>query len=310
MNEKGVALLITLLIIFTLVGMTVGFSQESGVELNLAGFGRDEARAAAAAEAGVASALSVLNADNPGMDSLREDWGSFGKDIPREHGNEIAVSGFIRDECGKMNVNALLTTDGSIEPSRRKRVERLFSLLGLGQENLDPLLDWLDKDDDKRMEGAEDFHYQSLEKPYLCGNGPFISPGQIKLVKGLGKISLFGEEQEKGLDDYLTIYSDGKININTAPKLVLQSLSEAIDKGVAENILEYRKENNFETIQDIRKVPGVTAQIFAAIKDTITTKSSAFTIQVEGHCNGAVRTVTAAVSRENETIRILYWRVS
>jgi general secretion pathway protein K len=310
MNQEGVALLLTLLIIFALVGMTVGFSQESSVELNLAGFARDEARATAAAQAGVAFALSVLKADNPEMDSLREDWGSFGKDLAFEHQTEMAVTGFLRDECGKMNVNRLLTKEGTIDPGGRRRIERLFSLLGLGEEQLDPLLDWLDKDDVKRMNGAEDFYYQSLKTPYSCGNGPFISPGQIALVKGLENISLSTENPGEKLGDYLTIYSDGKININTAPKLVLQSLNQKIDKGIAENILEYRKDNDFETIQDIRKVPGVTPEIFNSIKDAITTKSSAFTIQMEGHCNGVARALTAGILRENGTFRIIYWRVS
>lgn len=310
MNQEGVALLLTLLIIFALVGMTVGFSQESSVELNLAGFARDEARAAAAARAGFAFALSALKADSPEMDSLREDWGSFGKDIPFEHGAEIAVTGSIRDECSKINVNTLLTKEGTIDPGERKRIERLFSLLGLGEEQLDPLLDWLDKDDVKGMEGAENFYYQNLEIPYPCGNGPFVSPGQIALVKGLENISLSTESPGENLDDYLTIYSEGMININTAPKLVLQSLNQGIDKGIAENILEYRKENDFETIQDIRKVPGITRELFDAIKDAITTKSSAFTIQMEAHCNGVVRTLTAGLLRENGTFRIIYWRVS
>ncbi|MBW2095602.1 MAG: type II secretion system minor pseudopilin GspK [Deltaproteobacteria bacterium] len=310
MNQEGVALLLTLLIIFTLVGLTVGFSQESSVELNLAGFARDEARATAAARAGFAFALSVLKADDPETDSLREDWGSFGKDIPLQHGPEITVTGFMRDENGKINVNTLLTKEGTIDPAGRKRIERLFALLGLGEEQLDPLLDWLDKDDVKRMEGAEDFYYQNLDIPYPCGNGPFISPGQFTLVKGFGNISLSAENPGEKLSDYLTTYSDGKININTAPKQVLQSLDQSLDQGIAENILEYRKENDFETIQDIRKVPGVTPALFNVIKDTITTKSSAFMIKMEGHCNGAVRTLTARLLRENGMFRIIYWRVS
>jgi len=310
MDQEGVALLLTLLILFALVGLTVAFSQESSVEMNLAGFARDEARAGAAARAGFALALSALKTDDPEMDSLREDWSSFGKDIPLTHGPAIAVTGSITDEYGKINVNSLLTKEGTIDPVGKKRMERLFSLLGLDEEQLDPLLDWLDKDDVKRMEGAEDFYYQNLETPYLCGNGPFISPGQFALVKGLGEISLSAENHREQLGDFLTIYSDGKINVNTASKQVLQCLDQGIDKGIAENILEYRKENDFETIQDIKKVPGVTPELFRAIKNAITTKSSAFTIHMEGHCNGAVRTLTAGLLRENGKFRIIYWRVS
>jgi len=310
MNQEGVALLLTLLIIFALVGMTIGFSQESSVELNLAGFARDEARATAAARAGFAFARSVLEKDDPEVDSLREDWGAFGKEIPFEQGAEMTVTGSITDESGKINVNNLLTEEGKIDPAGQQKVERLFSLLGLGEEHLGPLLDWLDRDDVKRMEGAENFYYQGLETPYRCGNGPFVSPGQLTLVKGLGNVSLSVESPQERLHDYLTIYSTGKININTAPIPVLQSLHPGIDKGIAENIVEYRKETNFRTIQEILKVPGFTPELFNAIKDSVTTKSSAFSIQTEGHSDTAVRRLNAVVLRENGKLRIVYWRVT
>ncbi len=311
MNQDGVALLLTLLIIFALVGITIGFSQESNVELNLAGFARNEARATSAARAGFAFALSILEKDDPEVDSLREEWGTFGIDIPFAlEGSDTTFTGSITDECGKINVNSLLTEQGKIDPDRQQSVERLFSLFGLGEEQLDPILDWLDRDDVKRMEGAENFYYQGLETAYPCGNGPFVSPGQLALVKGLGNISLTTENPDQRLQDYLTLYSTGKVNINTASKAVLQSLHPGIDKGIAENILEYRKETDFRTIQEIKKVPGFTPEVFNAIKNFITTRSSAFSIRTEGRSDTAVRKLHAVLLRENGTFRIVYWRVS
>jgi general secretion pathway protein K len=310
MDQKGVALLLTLLIILTLVGMTIGFSRESTVEMNLAGYARDEAQATAAARSGVAFGLSVLKSDDPKIDSFREDWGSFGKDIPLDQGSEISASGFIQDEYGKLNVNMLLTKEGTIDPAAVARMKRLFSLLGLGEDQLDPLLDWLDRDDVKRPEGAEEFYYGNLKKPYACANGPFVSTEQLILVKGMEDISLSTVNPKETLSDYLTVYSDGRININTAPKVILQSLSDGMDEGIVANILEYRKEKDFVVIEDIKKVPGVTAKLFSSIKDSITTKSSVFTIQMDGSSSGATRRVTARVLRKDGTLRILYWRLS
>ena len=59
-QREGSALLITLLIITTLTGLTMAFSEESSVELDLAGFSRDAHRAHEMARSGVNLALALL----------------------------------------------------------------------------------------------------------------------------------------------------------------------------------------------------------------------------------------------------------
>lgn len=64
--------------------------------------------------------------------------------------------------------------------------------------------------------------------------------------------------------------SDGKININTASKELLTTLS-GIGNGKAENIISYREENGrFAAIDDIKNVSGIGDSIFESIKDFIT----------------------------------------
>ena len=73
------ALLLTLLVITTLTGLTLAFSDETGVELDLTAFARDHHRAHEMAQSGVNLALALLYQDkDPEMDSLREGWGRFG----------------------------------------------------------------------------------------------------------------------------------------------------------------------------------------------------------------------------------------
>ena len=63
-----------------------------------------------------------------------------------------------------------------------------------------------------------------------------------------------------------------KININTASKETLKTLS-GIGDVKAERIIKYRNERgNFEVIEDIMKIEGIGRKTFEKIKDFITVK--------------------------------------
>lgn len=59
------------------------------------------------------------------------------------------------------------------------------------------------------------------------------------------------------------------ININTASKDELMSLPNIGEKR-AEAIIEYRKTNKFDKIEDIKKIRGIGDKYFEALKDLIT----------------------------------------
>ncbi|MBR4830702.1 MAG: helix-hairpin-helix domain-containing protein [Bacilli bacterium] len=64
---------------------------------------------------------------------------------------------------------------------------------------------------------------------------------------------------------------EGKININTATKEELMTLP-GIGESKADKIIEYRKSNIFNSIDDIKNVSGIGERIFTKIKDNITTE--------------------------------------
>ncbi len=311
-TERGTALVVTLLIIITLAGLTLGFSSESGMELTLAGYTRDSSRAYQIARSGVNIALERLARDEDfEMDTFNEDWRQCGS-IPLAEGivqEGVSCSGGMVDENGKININLLRNSQGEIDEKREKQMRRLFIALGLKEDRLNPVLDWLDADDIERQDGAEGYFYQNLEEPYECANGPFLTVGQVFLVRGMTELERFGEKKSKRLLDYLTIYSDGKININTAPKEVLESLGESMDGPLAEAIVEYRKEVKFESIDDLRKVPGMDNEVLAEIREWITVKSSAFSIEAHVNCNGAVASIKTVALRQGNKAKLIYWQV-
>ena len=59
------------------------------------------------------------------------------------------------------------------------------------------------------------------------------------------------------------------ININSATQEELMTLS-GIGESKAKDIITYRTENAFTSIEDIKNVPGIGESLFAKIKENIT----------------------------------------
>jgi general secretion pathway protein K len=311
-NERGTALVLTLLILITLAGLTLGFSGESGVELTLAGYMKDSTRAYQLARSGVEIALELMARDEDfEMDTFNEEWRKFGS-VPLAEGiaeEGVSFYGGMVDENSRININLLRNSQGEIDEKREVQMRRLFRALGIKEERLNPVLDWLDADDIERQDGAEGYFYQNLEEPYECANSPFLTVGQIFLVRGMREFERFGEKKNKKLMDFLTIYSDGKINVNTAPKEVLESLGESMDSALASAIVEYRKEERFESVDDLRKVAGMDDEVLAEIGEWITVKSSTFSIEAHVNSNGAVASIRAIAQRQGNKAKLIYWQV-
>ena len=72
------------------------------------------------------------------------------------------------------------------------------------------------------------------------------------------------------IDESNDAQTSGRVNINTATKEELQSLS-GIGESTASKIITYREENGkFKTIEDIKNVSGIGDAKFESIKNQIT----------------------------------------
>jgi type II secretory pathway component PulK len=104
---------------------------------------------------------------------------------------------------------------------------------------IDCLEDWIDENDLHGLNGAEsdDPFYQ--DRGYPVKNGPLDSIEELLLVKGWGPEILYGrpsdEENDEifGIADILTVWGDGKVNLNTANTNLLLSFSEYEDWELA-----------------------------------------------------------------------------
>jgi Type II secretion system (T2SS), protein K len=115
---------------------------------------------------------------------------------------------------------------------------------------------------------------------------------------------------EATMDDP-TIPAPGKVNLNTAPREVLQDVLN-IDPYVVDYILNYRAAHNegFASIIDLKQSPKISGQTLAALARDLDTSSNVFTITSQGRAQatGLEVEITVVVDRSTLPARILEYR--
>ncbi len=319
-DNRGFALILTILIVSLVVVMTLQFNNSMWSDLYSSSNLRDGIRLRFIARSGVNCALAVLSEDSSSSDSdsLQEAWANSkelsSNSITMFENGHFQVE--ISDLSGKIQVNRLITDDGKYNEAQKMLLMRLlsseqFQVDSEEVENLiDAIKDWIDPDDDVTRFGAENGYYQSLENPYSCKNGPIESLGQMLHIKGVTKELFHGNEHVPGISNYLTVYGDGKININTADPLVLSSLSDDIDMEMVSDMIEYRLDegNDLKDPLWYRKVPGMADTTIES--DLIKTSSPYFEIESAGISGAMIKKVAAIIKREGEKpVQVLAWKV-
>lgn len=150
--------------------------------------------------------------------------------IKREYeidGKKIEI--LIQDENGRINPNKIFGSDkGEINTHLLEVYKRFFSIMGYPENLSDALLDWIDEDDIPRPAGAETVFYRTSGYTYTPANRPLYNPEEILFVPGFTKDIVFGDDKIKGLINFITSFSDGKINVNTCQPEVLNALGFSV----------------------------------------------------------------------------------
>lgn len=206
----------------------------------------------------------------------------------------------VEDESGKIQVNSLVFPNGEVDERAYSSVRSLFAAASIEPSATDALADWLDADDTSRSGGAEAGYYSRLAVPYSPKNGRLDTMGELALVKGMGT------KPVESLTKFLTVYSDGLVNINTAPKEVVMALSDEITPSMADGLIERRSEKPFTDTAGVRGVKGFETLGFG-LQGRIKVKSDIFRVRTRAISGGVLREVEAVVRIGNPG-KVLYWR--
>jgi len=330
------ALVLTLVVVGLLAALVIQFNYSGQVELELARSYVESVQAAYLAEGGIEVAKALIRTDAQQTDSMEDQWAMAIPVIPVEEG---FVSLAIEDADRRLDLNRLLNTAGT--KANEPLVGVVTELLNrLGREDdaaalVDAVIDWIDVDDQVRPEGAEENHYRSLDPPVVIPNRPLLSPGELGMVKGFDRDLLYGHDDFPGLLSLITVWGDGRVNINTAdPEAdkkpwILESLAGAdakgevvIDEERANEIRDARIDEPFTTPIQM-KTRGILEQAeYNAIQTqaagVLATASKHFIIQATGAVGNidaagggdlTQRTITMVVSRGTSgKLETLYWR--
>jgi len=331
-TKNGSVLILTIWVLSFLTIFAIGMGGIVSSQLNLASYFKDRLTIYYLAKAGIERATVELITDrDKTYDTLNEDLTnneSFFKDVLLDTGY-FNVSYRLEDKNGLDEVFY-----GAEDESSRINInyvpeEALKSLLkviggvddGTASDITSAIIDWRDEDIVVSPFGAEDSYYKSLELPYECKNKKFQILEELLLVKGMTP-ELFLK-----IKDLITVYGEGKTNINTAGLSIFLALG--LSNDFAERMIKFRQgsderdgtmdDNVFKSVEDMRNIgPMFTEESIALNRlisyDICTVKSDIFRITSSGVLKKdkgreLVRTITCVIKRKGEDRpKILYWR--
>ncbi len=289
------------------------FTRKSSINLKMAANHALSKKALFYAYGGYETALKLLMMDTNEYDGPGDYWYAMLPPIPLEDGAIVVT---IQDEKSRYNIKKLVTDYGIEDARRRVMLERIFEQHGIDTSIIDSLADWQDEDDVSLPYGAERMYYNSLRPSYDPRNAPVTTMGEIFLVRGFDRDLFFLppvvrdpflSDDIQPLEQYLTVYGNGSININTADRILLMSLSADLDEIIADDIVEYRYEYPFEAVEELKNVETVSDILYDEIESLITVKSDLFRITSTGSVDEFSRIITAVVSREGGRFRVVYF---
>lgn len=283
-NEGGFALLLTLLVMTILIVLIAQMSITALHTKTISENYVNDLQNSYGARAGYHYGVLHLQADSekaPNVDHLGEKWAAK---IPVELGKS-RVEVAIEDSERRINLSHLNKDDGTPNPQVVAQLRRLCSVLQHPPEVANRIIDYVDKDTKGDYElGARNERLYTLE--------------ELLRIEGIPPQALYGGDHDGrtlgGLLDYVTLWPremagtlPGVVNLNTAPKEVLRALSDDLTSTVADAIVAWRESKKsdgtnqtFETVNDVKKVQGVTDELYADLANQTAVRGSHFEIRV------------------------------
>jgi len=333
-SKSGIALIVVMIAVFVLSMLAGAFAYSMKVETKLAMNANNQADLEWIGRSGVEYARWILGQTmSCPYDSLNQKWagGPGGAcdtngpladisltDVPVGNG-KFSIK--ITDLERKVNVN---TADPAV-------LEQAMKVIGADAEEgatiIDSIRDWIDRDDATHNNGAESDYYQGLTPPYNAKNGPLDDVSELLFIRGVrdnpeiysadyynaDRVDRFGnpippKQYAAHLVDVFTAISTGRINVNTADRIVLQTIP-GVDESMADQIIRVRSgPDGADGTEDDTPFANVGELASAGLPQTAapqlgrycTVRSGTFMIQIDAQIGSSKQTYFAILGRNNQ----------
>jgi type II secretory pathway component PulK len=273
-NDRGVALIIVLLVTALLIALIFEFAYGTRVSLRAAVNFRDSQRAHYLARSGVNFVGRFLSANlQSGVtgtatiyDNLEQrEW----QVVPFMPGIDTELRVKWDDESGKIRI-----TDVQVNKVRQAMLKSLFENKGINRGVLDEIID------------------------------PASDISKMGLLTGLHRF--MNDEVYNMISPLLTMNPNvNLININTAPEDVLLSLG--LSPGAVSLIVDDRKKAPITDCTNYTPVKDVVLDGYM-IKNSLTDKSNDFKVYSYATVGGFTKQVEAGITRSSAGFTVNYWR--
>ena len=146
-QQQGIALITILMMVAlaTILAATIAKRQSQTADNTAYLMRQDQSLLYAKSAEAFFSEILQQDKENAGdIDHLQEIWAQPMPAFPVEDGY---ISGRLKDESGKFNLNNLVKVDGTVNPDAQAWFERLLVRVGLPAELSQAVIDWQDPDD-------------------------------------------------------------------------------------------------------------------------------------------------------------------
>ncbi|MCO5069465.1 MAG: type II secretion system protein GspK [Kiritimatiellae bacterium] len=336
-SREGSVLIVALWTLMILALLISSMAYDMKIEAEIASYMRKKTKAQYLAQAGVEWAkvlmtkpvntgetgeLEVGPDDDEAMMQLAHRFQNLGMGFSNQR-KELGEGAFevsLLPEPRRWNIN-VLATQAATDEGARCILEELLDQAEippeLYDELIDALLDWIDEDDLHRTNGAESDDPFYKDRGYKVKNGPLETVDELRMIKGWTDAIVYGgpspnsgEPPLRGLAQKLTVWGDGKIDVNDAGDAELLAICD-MDELVLEDIRRLRlgldgQEGTLDDgIRDLNQIAGMTPQIarWLTVRDTKFVRLVSM-----GEVQGVRSGIWAVLQVSGQSIVPVFWR--
>lgn len=252
-NKEGAALLTVLGVISLLAFIVGSFAFETKLEAMLVSYQKKRFHAELMAKSGIEYAKAILDqrqgAQELEIEDMPEDKDGF-MQAALYAKRSLSTTSEIELGNGRFSVTIESAESGrNVNTLTREQWFDIFEMANVPSTDweamIDCLEDWKDENDLHGLNGAESDDEFYEEQGYPVKNGPLDSVEELLLIKYWGPDILYGKDADEvsdaiyGVAEILTVWGDGKVNLNTASTNLLLSFAEYEDWELA-GVMEAR----------------------------------------------------------------------